>query len=59
MPLESFSISQRRTEPFPAPEATRSLLLHTATEVTQERAVEPHLNESCASFSADYELIVL
>lgn len=52
MPLDSFSIAQRRTDPFPAPEAARSLLLHTAIELTQERAVEPHLNESWSSFSA-------
>lgn len=38
MPLESLSISQRRIEPLPAPDAARSLLLHTATEPTQECA---------------------
>lgn len=36
MPLDSLSIPQRRTEPLPAPEAARSLLLHTETEPTQE-----------------------
>lgn len=56
MPLDSFSIAQRRTKPFPAPEAARSLLLHTATELTQERAVEPRLNESWALISVEHEL---
>lgn len=51
MPLDSFSIAQRRNEPFPAPEAARSLPLHTATEFTQERAAA--LDESCTSFSAE------
>lgn len=59
MPLDSLSISQRRTDPFPAPEAARSLLLHTAIELTQERAVEPCLNESWSSFSAKDEVRIM
>jgi len=40
MPLPAPSIAHKWTEPFPAPEAARSLPLHTPTELTQEDAAQ-------------------
>lgn len=40
MSLVSLPIAHNRTEPLAAPDAARSLLLHTVTELTQEYAVE-------------------
>lgn len=40
MPTGTLSIAHKWTEPSPAPEAIRSLPLHTATELTQEDAGE-------------------
>lgn len=38
--LLSFAIAHKRTEPFPAPDAARSLFLQTVMELTQEHADE-------------------
>lgn len=38
MPFGALSTAHKRTEPLPAPDAARSLPLHTVTELTQEHA---------------------
>ena len=43
MPLLSLLIAHNWTHPFPAPDAARSLFLHTVTELTQDCAVEIEL----------------
>uniref|UniRef100_A0A7C9CI94 Uncharacterized protein n=1 Tax=Opuntia streptacantha TaxID=393608 RepID=A0A7C9CI94_OPUST len=52
MLLFSVSIAHSRTEPLPAPDTARSLFLQTATELTQECAVEQGLSTLCPLFSA-------
>lgn len=39
MPLDWSLTSQSLTKPFPAPDAAKSLFLHTSTELTHERAL--------------------
>lgn len=59
MPLFSILIAHNRTHPFPAPDAARSLFLHTATEPTQDCAVEHGKFVLSSILSAQFKKIAL